>query len=559
MNIERKTIVASVVGVAVALAAAGSVHARGFGGGGGFRGGGGGFRGGGMDGGGFRGGMGGYGGGMGGGGFRGYGGESSGRAPSFSSAGSFDRGGGAAFRGYNPYASGSSVGGGRFAEGPAGGASAAGYRAGSYTGSRGGTIDYAGAGRAAVGPGGGVAARGAGAVDVTTPGGRSFTDAGRFGAAVGPGGTAVAGRSSYFGASAARPYGYNAYGAYHSGWVHGYWNGHNDAAWGWGTGWGLAAGMGLGWGLSNWGMGSALYGMGYSGYANPYYAAGAGMGAYDYSQPIDTTTAPVSDEVATQGVSSFDAARASFQQGQYDQALQQADAALQQTPNDTTLHEFRALCLFALGRYDEAAGVLYAVLSVGPGWDWSTMIGLYPDADAYTTQLRALEAAYKASPESPAPAFVLAYHYLTQGHNEAAVVALKRVVALRPDDALSAQLLAKLSPPAAGAEAAPAEAPPAPSGLPAGATLAGAWTASPREGASIMLEVQDDGKFTWTADQRGKSQMFRGTSAYADGVLTLVQSEGPTLVGRVSWTDAAHMSFRVVGAPPSDPGLSFSR
>ena len=44
--------------------------------------------------------------------------------------------------------------------------------------------------------------------------------------------------------------------------------------------------------------------------------------------------------------------------------------------------------LFAVGKYDLAAGPLYAVLSVGPGWDWTTMAGLYPDIDVYTAQLR---------------------------------------------------------------------------------------------------------------------------------------------------------------------------
>ena len=53
--------------------------------------------------------------------------------------------------------------------------------------------------------------------------------------------------------------------------------------------------------------------------------------------------------------------------------LQKTDEALAKLPNDTTLHEFRGLCLFALGRYDEAAATVYAVLSVGPGWDWTTL------------------------------------------------------------------------------------------------------------------------------------------------------------------------------------------
>ena len=58
-------------------------------------------------------------------------------------------------------------------------------------------------------------------------------------------------------------------------------------------------------------------------------------------------------------------------------------------PNDPTLHEFRRLVLFALDRYDEAAAALYAVLSVGPGWDWTTLISLYGDPETYTQQLRA--------------------------------------------------------------------------------------------------------------------------------------------------------------------------
>ncbi len=64
------------------------------------------------------------------------------------------------------------------------------------------------------------------------------------------------------------------------------------------------------------------------------------------------------------------------------------DAALAKTPDDVVLHEFRAsLCLRCM-RYKEAAGTLYAVLSVGPGWDWTTMSGLYQSTDTYTQQLR---------------------------------------------------------------------------------------------------------------------------------------------------------------------------
>src|SRR5262249_30648096 len=137
----------------------------------------------------------------------------------------------------------------------------------------------------------------------------------------------------------------------------------------------------------------------------------------------------------------------SFQRGDSNQALALTNDALTKLPNDTALHEFRALCLFALGRYDEAAATLYGVLAVGPGWDWSTMIGLYPDVGTYTAQLRALEDYRDANPRSAAARFVLAYHYLTEGYTDAAVSVLKQVVALMPSDTLSAKLLRQLDQP----------------------------------------------------------------------------------------------------------------
>ena len=102
-------------------------------------------------------------------------------------------------------------------------------------------------------------------------------------------------------------------------------------------------------------------------------------------------------------VAQFDAAREAFQAGDYAGALQQTDAALKVLPNDATLHEFRAVVLFAVGQYDQAAGPLYAVLSVGPGWDWTTMIGLYPSADVYTRQLRPWSSTTGTIPIRPPP------------------------------------------------------------------------------------------------------------------------------------------------------------
>ena len=279
------------------------------------------------------------------------------------------------------------------------------------------------------------------------------------GFAAGTGGFHAAGAEGFHGASVARPYGYNAYGGYHSGWVHGYWNGQNSAAWGWRSpywGWGAGAGLGRGPGA---GLGPVVLGIRVGPLRHGLLALRQSvlrsmphggrvlvplrLFAADQhgERPGGSRRSP------SPAMTLFDAGRSSFMQGNYAEALQQTDDALAKLPNDTTLHEFRGLCLFALGRYDEAAVPLYAVLSVGPGWDWTTLIGLYPNIDVYTTQQRTLEQYSPTIPTSATARFVLAYHYLTQGHIEAAVKELKQVVALNPGDTLSAKLLRQLDPP----------------------------------------------------------------------------------------------------------------
>jgi len=52
-----------------------------------------------------------------------------------------------------------------------------------------------------------------------------------------------------------------------------------------------------------------------------------------------------------------------------------------------------------------------------------------------------------------------------------------------------------------------------------------------------------------------------GKSTMASGILILAAQGGQTgaLVGQVDWTDAAHLGFRLMGAPSNDPGLKFAR
>ncbi len=209
---------------------------------------------------------------------------------------------------------------------------------------------------------------------------------------------------------------------------------------------------------------------------------------------------------------------------------------------------------------------------VGPGWDWTTLISLYADPEVYTQQLRALENYCAQNPNSAAAHFVLAYEYLTEEHPEAAVRELKRVTALQPKDTLSAQLVHQLeqsqkqSADLSAAHAQPQPQPPDRSTPAATASrgtesrLDGTWTAQPNKDVKINLAFQGDGRFTWNVTKGGKEQSFAGKSSYENGILTLVQDQNNnTMVGNVNWTDASHFTFKVLGGPPNDPGLSFSK
>ena len=346
--------------------------------------------------------------------------------------------------------------------------------------------------------------------------------------------------------------------------------------------------------MTSWMYGPSVYDWGYSSYYNPYATGysmpttlGGGTGAvYDYTQPINSSVAPPDPGVTSQVVTSFDAARAAFKSGDYQQALQLTDQAIRQIPNDAALHEFRALVLFALQRYDESAATLYAVLTAGAGWDWATLVGLYPNVSVYTQQLRALENDCSQNTGSASARFVLAYHYLTQGHTLAALQQLKQVAALQPQDNLAPQLARQFDPgAAAGAPAlsapegaasagavAPLSPPPAPlqetsviapNSSPAPAVkegrLEGTWTAQPDQNTTITLTFPDPGHFTWRVTNQGQSRLLQGKLTSGNGILTLAQDRGPAIVGNTTWSDETHFQFKLPGAGPDDPGLTFSK
>lgn len=311
---------------------------------------------------------------------------------------------------------------------------------------------------------------------------------------------------------------------------------------------------------------------GYSSYYNPYYTAPAtGTTVINYSEPIvvmpqeTAATAPPKEgdqpaasppPVTPDGSDTLNQARTAFYEGKYSDALKFTDETLKSMPKDAAVHEFRALVLFALKRYTDAAAALNAVLAVGPGWDWTTMISMYPDVDTYTAQLRALEAARSQNPKAADVHFLLAYHYLTAGYNDAAVAELKQVVQLQPKDGVAAQLLSSLTPPSDK----PAPAKPAAEAKPIPAEqLVGTWSASGPNNAKYSMTLTDDGNFTWGYSVGSKKQQVKGVYAIDGANLAMDPDGGGTMLAELAMKAPNTMKFNMVGAPANDPGLDFKR
>ena len=389
---------------------------------------------------------------------------------------------------------------------------------------------------------------------------------------------------------------------HYGGWYSGCWNGN----WGnnYGGGWWAPLAFGAAtWGLAStiggWGLGYGSMGYGGGGYVNPYYssipAAVAASSPYDYSQPVvvnnyitndgdlsnssdaqggvggtaaggaggNATAAPVNNEANA----AVDDALAKFKTGDYAGALAGFDRAVKASPKDSVIHEVRALTLFALGRYPEAAATLNSVLVSAPGMDWTTISNVYGSVDAYTAHLRKLEDFCRANPDSASGHFVLAYHYLVGGHADMAAEALKIVVAKQPGDLVAKRLLESITPPEEPkAEAAQpanpsAAASPAATAAPAGpeTDLVGTWKAISGKD-TVMLTITEDSNFTWKATPAGRPPVeLSGTVETARDAIALNTEKAGSMVGKVQSKGADAFDFTLVGAPKEAKPLEFQR
>jgi tetratricopeptide (TPR) repeat protein len=323
------------------------------------------------------------------------------------------------------------------------------------------------------------------------------------------------------------------------------------------------------WGIAVWSLGNMIYDMGYHSYRNPYQAPPVryddSKSSISYTEPISVTAAanPPGDEAVTtlaetKSAEAVDRSRTAFKQGDYVSALKSADEAIGHTPGDVTLHEYRALVMFALGKYSDAAGVLNPVLASGPGWGWDTMIGFYNGSEPYNEQLRKLEAYVKGKPDGAEGHFLLGYHYMVCGHTEKSYEQFDKTAHLQPADSIARQLrdLTKSSLPDDGDTdtAPPARPAPVPS-----EKLVGTWVSDRGQDGKVTFTMSEKGDYTWSYMNGGKSTDLKGTYGLNDKGLLVLTSDDSQMVSEVTLKDDNQLKFVLVGAPEGDPGLEFKK
>lgn len=357
----------------------------------------------------------------------------------------------------------------------------------------------------------------------------------------------------------------------HGDWYHGGWAGGWYPGAGWGYMWSnypVAAALGVTW----WGASRLSYAFGMWGYDNPYYSSGGG--GYDYSEPVaayepaaeaqpaavadaPASSAQVPAGVTEQGFDTFAQARAAFSTGDYQQALDLCNQTLKTLPDDAVVHEFRSLTLFALKNYRESAAAAYAVLSAGPGWDWTTLSSLYGKVADYTAQLRALEDYVKQNPNSSDGHFLLAYHYLTTGHADAAHRQLLDVDKLTSNDRLVAQLLLLTAKPDANGQTPPPKPPLDAENLIKADQLAGVWSSGSGD-KTFQMTLNKDSSFAWKFSSGKKTDEVKGVYAIEQNNLALEVDDGSVLLADIAVT-GSELRFNVIGGQPNDQPLTFTR
>ena len=291
-----------------------------------------------------------------------------------------------------------------------------------------------------------------------------------------------------------------------------------------------------------------------------------------YNEPITviaSDNAPADEAQAEEWAEKSEAfigeSQVAFKAGDYLKALELCNKAIGESPGDGALHEYRALVLFALGKYSEAAGVLNPLLAGGPGWDWTTMVTLYDSQETYTGQLQKLEGFSKSKPDDASAHFLLGYHYMVCGHIEEAQAQFARAAELQPADTISKQMADLLAATSVDGEE---DAPPEDVKPPEDAEpiepipvdqLTGTWVSDKGENGKITLKFDDEGKFTWNFTKDKDSTEFGGDFSMNNNGLLVLDADESQMVASVELPEEDELKFILAGGPPGDPGLDFAK
>lgn len=133
-------------------------------------------------------------------------------------------------------------------------------------------------------------------------------------------------------------------------------------------------------------------------------------------------------------------AKQKFRGGEYDVCVELVSNALELSPEDADLLQFRGFAHFAANEIESAAADIYDALLVGQTWNWDAVRDLYQSKPLYEMHLRRLETQRREQP-SMVGHFTLAYQYLTLGHLQRGRKELQQALSFQPEEPLMVQLV----------------------------------------------------------------------------------------------------------------------
>jgi hypothetical protein len=89
--------------------------------------------------------------------------------------------------------------------------------------------------------------------------------------------------------------------------------------------------------------------------------------------------------------------------------------------------------------------------------------------------------------------------------------------------------------------------------------LVGTWVSDRGQDGKVTFTMTQDGNYTWSFMNGGKSTDLKGTYGLNDKGLLVLSSDDSQMVSEVTLDADKKMKFILVGAPDGDPGLDFIR